>query len=98
MPRAEPFTIVAANAPNGRAATVHVSRSDPAGDSAILGYIGGKLQIHRGSECMVMTDSPVYDQQIAINAYWELIGGPAVWAATSPGSSPSGEPFKFLTP
>jgi hypothetical protein len=27
--RAEPFTIVAGNAPNRRAATVHVSRSDP---------------------------------------------------------------------
>jgi penicillin V acylase-like amidase (Ntn superfamily) len=73
--RSDPFTIVAANAPNGRPASVHICISDPTGDSAIFEYLGGKLQIHHGPECKVMTNSPVYDQQIAINAYWELIGG-----------------------
>ncbi len=71
----EPFTLVAPVLPNGRAAAVHLSLSDPSGDSAILEYIDGKLVIHHGPECAVMTNSPVYDQQIAINAYWDLIGG-----------------------
>ena len=71
----EPFTIVAPMLPNGRAAAVHTCLSDPSGDSAILEYIDGKLTIHHGPECAVMTNSPVYDQQIAINTYWELIGG-----------------------
>ena len=71
----EPFTIVAPVLPNGRAAAVHTALSDPSGDSAILEYIDGKLTIHHGPECAVMTNSPVYDQQIAINTYWELIGG-----------------------
>ena len=71
----EPFTIVAPLLPNGRAAAVHTSLSDPSGDSAILEYVDGKLVIHHGPECAVMTNSPVYDQQIAINAYWDLIGG-----------------------
>ena len=71
----EPFTIVAPILPNGRPAAVHTSLSDPSGDSAILEYIDGKLVIHHGPECAVMTNSPVYDQQIAINAYWDLIGG-----------------------
>ena len=71
----EPFTIVAPLLPNGRAAAVHTSLSDPSGDSAILEYIDGKLVIHHGPECAVMTNSPIYDQQIAINTYWELIGG-----------------------
>jgi len=71
----EPFTIVAPVLPNGRAAAVHTSLSDPSGDSAILEYLDGKLVIHHGPECKVMTNSPVYEQQIALNAYWDLIGG-----------------------
>jgi len=71
----EPFTVIAPVLPNGRAAAVHTSLSDPSGDSAILEYLNGKLVIHHGPECQVMTNSPVYDQQLALNAYWDLIGG-----------------------
>lgn len=71
----EPFTVVAPVLPNGRAASVHTSLSDPSGDSAILEYLDGELVIHHGPECRVMTNSPVYEQQIALNAYWDLIGG-----------------------
>jgi len=70
-----PFTIVAPVLPNGRAATMHICLSDPTGDSAIFEYIDGKLVIHHGPEFQVMTNSPTYDQQLALNAYWDLIGG-----------------------
>ena len=70
-----PFTIVAPILPNGRAAAVHLSLSDPTGDSAVLEYLDGKLTIHHGSQYAVLTNSPTYDQQLAINTYWELIGG-----------------------
>ena len=70
-----PFVIVAPVLPNGRAAAVHLSLSDASGDSAILEYVDGELQMHHGSQYTVMTNSPIYDQQLAINAYWELIGG-----------------------
>jgi len=70
-----PFTVVAPILPNGRAASVHLSLSDSTGDSAILEYLGGKLVIHHGPEYRVMTNSPTYDQQLALNAYWDLIGG-----------------------
>jgi penicillin V acylase-like amidase (Ntn superfamily) len=70
-----PFAIVAPLLPNGRAAAVHLSLSDAAGDSAVLEYLGGDLVIHHGAQYTVMTNSPTYDQQLAINAYWELIGG-----------------------
>lgn len=73
--KADPFTVVSANAPNGRSASVHIALSDPTGDSAIFEYLGGKLQIHHGPQYKVMTNSPPYDQQIAIDSYWELIGG-----------------------
>jgi len=73
--QSDPFTVVTANAPNGRPASVHIALSDPTGDSAILEYIGGKLQIHHGPQYKVMTNSPPYQQQIAIDSYWDLVGG-----------------------
>jgi len=71
----DPFTIVSPMLPNGRGATMHVSLSDSAGDSAIFEYLGGKLVIHHSRDYKVMTNSPVYDQQLALNAYWDQIGG-----------------------
>jgi penicillin V acylase-like amidase (Ntn superfamily) len=70
-----PFTIVAPVLPNGRAANVHMSISDASGDSAILEYIGGELQIHHKSDYTVMTNSPVFDQQLALDTYWNIVGG-----------------------
>ena len=70
-----PFTIIAPVLPNGRTAKMHLCLSDPTGDSAILEYLDGSLVIHHGPEYRVMTNSPSYDRQLALNAYWELIGG-----------------------
>ena len=70
-----PFTIVAPTLPNGRAAAVHLSISDASGDSAIFEYIDGELQIHHSREYNVMTNSPVFDEQLALINYWRLIGG-----------------------
>ncbi|MEO8507291.1 MAG: linear amide C-N hydrolase [Betaproteobacteria bacterium] len=71
----EPFNILAPTLPNGTGAALHLSLSDASGDSAILEYIGGKLVIHHGKQFKVMTNSPVYDQQIALNEYWKEVGG-----------------------
>ena len=49
--------------------------SDASGDSAIFEYVGGKLVIHHGRQNQVMTNSPTYDQQLALNKYWKGIGG-----------------------
>jgi len=70
-----PFVIIAPPLPNGKAAGLHLSLSDATGDSAILEYIDGKLVIHHGSQFTVMTNSPTFDQQLALNAYWEQLGG-----------------------
>lgn len=71
----EPFHIVAPALPNGAKATLHLSISDATGDSAILEYLGGTLTIHHGRQYVVMTNSPIYDQQLAINEYWKRVGG-----------------------
>ncbi|MDN3673645.1 linear amide C-N hydrolase [Flavobacterium branchiarum] len=55
--------------------TVHLSLSDATGDNAILEYINGKLVIHHDPSYTVMTNDPVYEQQLAINEYWKGIPG-----------------------
>jgi len=49
--------------------------SDATGDSAIFEYIKGELVIHHGRQYVVMTNSPIYSEQLALNAYWEKAGG-----------------------
>lgn len=72
---AETFVVVTADLPNGSGAQLHLAISDASGDSAIFEYLGGRLVVHHGRQYQVMTNSPAYDQQLALNAYWEQIGG-----------------------
>ena len=71
----EDFRMVAITAPTGEPGTVHLSISDASGDSAIFEYLDGKLVVHHSREYQVMTNSPTFDQQLALNAYWKPIGG-----------------------
>jgi choloylglycine hydrolase len=73
--RAEPFQVIAPALPNGQPAQLHLSISDASGDSAIFEYLDGKLVIHHGKQFQVMTNSPKFDDQLALNAYWQSIGG-----------------------
>lgn len=82
--RKEPFTVVTDKVPGeSRLATLHLSMSDAGGDSAIIEYIGGRQVIHHGREYQVMTNSPVFDQQLALNAYWKQIGGTTMLPGTN---------------
>jgi choloylglycine hydrolase len=80
---AEPFRVIAPLLPNGAGAQLHLALSDATGDSAIVEYIGGKLVIHHGRQYQVMTNSPSFDQQLAINQYWEGIGALAFLPGTT---------------
>ncbi len=81
--RKEPFTIIAPILPNKLPAQGHLAVSDPTGDSAIFEYVKGKLVIHHGRKYQVMTNSPTFDQQLALNTYWEEIGGMAMLPGTN---------------
>lgn len=78
----DPFAIIAPDLPNGSAAGGHVAISDKTGDSAIFEYLGGKLVIHHGAEYAVMTNSPPFDEQLAITTYWDEVGGLAFLPGT----------------
>lgn len=71
----EVFRIDDPDLPNGAKSTLHLSISDPTGNSAIFEYINGNLVIHHGRDCQVMTNSPTYDKQQPLDDYWEQIGG-----------------------
>lgn len=80
----EPFIIVTDNVPGTKLlATLHLSLSDSTGDSAIFEYIGGKLVIHHDRKFQVMTNSPTFDDQQALNAYWKEIGGTVMLPGTN---------------
>ena len=78
----EAFRVVPVVAPNGAGGTVHLAISDASGDSAIFEYVKGKLVIHHGREYQVMTNSPTYDKQIAINEYWKDFNGAVMLPGT----------------
>lgn len=69
------FRIDAPLLPNGAASTLHMAITDSSGNTAILEYIDGKLDIHEGRDYQVLTNSPRYELQLAVNNYWKEIGG-----------------------
>lgn len=74
--RTEPFVVVSSEIPGThKFATLHLSISDATGDNAIFEYIEGELRIHHDRSFTVMTNSPIFEQQLALNAYWQQIGG-----------------------
>jgi choloylglycine hydrolase len=74
--KSEPFTMITANVPGeDRLTTLHLAMSDATGDSAIVEYIQGKQVIHHDRKYQVMTNSPAFDEQLALETYWRGIGG-----------------------
>jgi penicillin V acylase-like amidase (Ntn superfamily) len=82
--RKEPFVVVSSNIPGtDRFATLHLSISDAQGDNAIFEYVEGKLVIHHSREYQVMTNSPIFEKQLALNEYWKEIGGTTMLPGTN---------------
>jgi len=69
--------------------TVHLALSDATGDNAVMEYVNGKLSIHHDRSYNVMTNSPTYDKQLALNEYWKEIPG----AEFLPGTNKAADRF-----
>lgn len=69
------FRIDAPDLPNGVKSRLHLAISDPSGNSAIIEYLDGHVSIYEGKEYQVLTNSPAYNLQLAINDYWKQVGG-----------------------
>jgi len=71
-------------------ATVHLSLSDASGDSAIIEIVdGGKASIHHSRAYTVMTNSPVFEKQLANQKRYQGLGG----AQPLPGTSDAADRF-----
>lgn len=82
-----PFVVVTDTMPDeARLAKLHLSMSDASGDSAIIEYVDGKQRIHHSRDYQVMTNSPLYDEQLAIKDYWQQVGGFNMLPGTSRGA------------
>ncbi|WP_126973995.1 linear amide C-N hydrolase [Gynurincola endophyticus] len=82
--KSEPFVVVSDYIPGTeRFTTLHLSISDANGDNAIFEYVKGKLIIHHDPSYVVMTNSPVFDQQLALNSYWKNIPGTVMLPGTN---------------
>lgn len=79
----EPFVLVAPDLPDGQKAGAHLAIADATGDSAIFEYLNGKLVVHHGAQYRVMTNSPSYDQQLEIGAYWKEVSGESFLPGTA---------------
>jgi penicillin V acylase-like amidase (Ntn superfamily) len=71
---------------SGEVPTIHLALDDVSGDSAIVEYIDGRLEIHHSPDYRVMTNSPSYAQQLELLAEVDGFGGdrplPGTTAAT----------------
>lgn len=72
---ADLFRIDAPTMPGGAETTLHMAISDVTGNSAIIEYIDGRISIHEGRQYRVLTNAPPIEQQLAINDYWQKVGG-----------------------
>lgn len=80
----EPFIVITDIVPGEtRLAALHLSISDASGDSAIIEYIDGKQVIYHNRDYQTLTNSPSFDQQLAINDYWKKIGGTVMLPGTN---------------
>ncbi|MBI2792934.1 MAG: linear amide C-N hydrolase [Gammaproteobacteria bacterium] len=80
-----PFQPVMASAgiKEKRQATVHLAITDKSGDTAVIEYIDGKIQIHHGPEFTVMTNSPPYAAQLLNLNKYKGFGGTAPLPGTT---------------
>src|SRR5690606_12888451 len=62
---------------SGEVPAIHLALNDAAGDSAIIEYIDGALEIHHSPEFRVMTNSPKFDEQLELLSRFEGFGGDA---------------------
>lgn len=61
--------------PNGVKSRLHLAISDSTGNSAIIEFLDGHVSIYEGKQYQVLTNSPAYDLQLAVNDYWKQVGG-----------------------
>ncbi|RUR11252.1 linear amide C-N hydrolase [Legionella septentrionalis] len=54
---------------------LHLTMEDASGDSAVVEYVNGKMQVYHGPQYQIMTNEPAYDIQLANLKRYRGFGG-----------------------
>ncbi|WP_304611787.1 linear amide C-N hydrolase [Paramuribaculum intestinale] len=73
--REQNFDLSGASFDGGTTSTLHWGITDAEGRSAILEFDHGNVRVYEGTDMPVMTNDPPYPQMMAIEDYWEKVGG-----------------------
>ncbi|KAK7902928.1 hypothetical protein LTR67_002574 [Exophiala xenobiotica] len=76
--------VVTASLVPGVSSTGHISLTDKSGDNMVIEYLAGKLVVHHGKQYQVMTNDPTFDEQLAIETYWEPISNYSLPGTSTP--------------
>lgn len=69
------FNISGATFDGGTVSTLHWGITDAEGESAIIEFDHGKINIFEGKDLPALTNDPQYQSMTAINDYWKNVGG-----------------------
>ncbi|MDE7025101.1 MAG: linear amide C-N hydrolase, partial [Paramuribaculum sp.] len=69
------FAISGATFDGGTVSALHWGVTDAEGRCAIFEFVDGNINIYEEDDIAVMTNDPTYPQMLAINSYWENVGG-----------------------
>lgn len=72
--KSQDFKIAGATFDGGTVSTLHWGVTDASGATAILEFQNGKLDIYQG-DYPVLTNDPPFPDMLAINKYWDGVGG-----------------------
>ncbi|MDE6301245.1 MAG: linear amide C-N hydrolase [Muribaculaceae bacterium] len=73
--RTHDFSIGGATFDGGTVSMLHWGVTDVTGNTLVIEYAGGKLNMYESPEYQVLTNDPTFPQMQAINDYWKGIGG-----------------------
>lgn len=73
--RANDFAIYGKTFDGGTVSLLHWALTDRSGQTLVMEYADGKLNLYKGRELRVLTNDPALPQMQAIDKYWEGVGG-----------------------
>lgn len=59
----------------GTVSLLHWGITDAGGESLLMEFVDGKLNLYKGRDIQVMTNDPAYPSMTAINSFWQGVGG-----------------------
>jgi len=73
--KANDFGIAGKTFDGGTVSLLHWGFTDKSGETLIMEYHSGQLDTYRGKQYQVLTNDPVFPSMLAIDGYWEGVGG-----------------------